>query len=233
MSQHLTLEYLETTIPKRHKKQISQELVDEINHLTLDPDYGESFKSTLLTASVILDGKVACTLKQYVAAVKYYSLTAASLTFVDAYIKVFPERLQARLDRGEDKSNMGGEASRYNASETVNAIRKQALIPLHLINQGTVQLAINTLTEIMLNARSDMARVTAANTLIKELRPPEAQQVELQLGLSDEARAAQSKQAEQLADIAINQRRLLEAGVAIEDVQRIYTTTVDAELVDE
>jgi hypothetical protein len=81
----------------------------------------------------------------------------------------------------------------------------------------------------MLNGRSEVARVNAANTIIKELRPPEVQQVELQLGQSEEALKAQERQTEQLAQIAENQRRLLAAGVSIEDVQQIQVTVIEAE----
>jgi len=221
----LTIGVITEIVPKNYKKLVTQDVVDEINLLTKDPDYGEEFKESFLSATSVLSGKTSVSLLQYIAAVKYYSLTASGMTFTDAYIKVFPERLQARLDRGEDKTNMGGEASRYNATDTVTTIRRQALVPLHLVNQGAVQTAINALTNIVLNGKSEMAKVAAATTLIKELRPPETQHVELQLGLSEEAREAQKKQHDQLIEIAENQRRLLAAGANINDIQRLHITT--------
>ena len=228
-----SLEALQEHVPTQYRKNVTQEVIDEINHLSTDPDYGQEFKDSFTTYTTILAGKESFTLRHYINAVKFYSLTAAGLPFVRAYVKVFPDRLQARIDRGQGIEDMPGEASRYNASEAVNKIRAQALVPLHLVNQGTTQLAINTLTTLMLSGRSEVARVSAATALLKELRPPEVQQVELQLGMSDAAIEAHAKQADQLTHIAENQRRLLQAGANINDIQQIHVTTIDAELDDE
>ena len=225
MSKELKLDYMVSIVGKRHKKVLTQEVVDDINTLTVDPEYGQEFQNAIVTHTSILEGKDGWSLNQYIDAVKFYSLTAASNSQVDAYVKVFPERLQARLDRGQNKDDMRGEASRFNATELVNRIRSNALVPLHLVNQGTTQLAINTLTTLMLSGRSEVARVSAATALLKELRPPEAQQVELQLGMSDAAIEAHAKQATQLTEIAENQRRLLQAGANINDIQQIQITT--------
>jgi hypothetical protein len=227
MSKPLTLEVMKEQVPKNYKNSITQEVVDEINKLVEDPDYGEEFRDAYLTHTNILSGKENFSLKTYANAIKFYSLTAAGLPAVRAYVKVFPERLQARIDRGQTINDMPGEASRFNSSDAVNKIRAQALIPIHLVNQGTVQKAINSLTTIMLNGKSEVARVSAATALLKELRPPETQQVELQLGMSDAALEAQAKQNEQLASIAENQRKLLMAGANINDIQQIHVTTVE------
>ena len=229
----LSLEVMQVNLPKAYKKNVTQEVVDEINQLTKDPDYGQEFQDSFTTFTTILSGKEAFSLQQYISAVKFYSLTAAGLPLVRAYVKVFPERLQARLDRGQTIDDMGGEASRYNGTDAVNKIRVQALVPLHLVNQGTTQQAINVLLDITLRGRSEVARVTAAATLLKELRPPEAQQVELQLGMSDAALEAQAKTNETLTSIAENQQRLLRAGVNINDLQQIHVTAIEAEVDDE
>ena len=226
----LSVDVMKATVPKGYKKHITQEVIDEINNLSEDPDYGEEFKESFSTYTTILAGKESFTLEQYINAVKFYSLTATALPLVKAYVKIFPERLQARVDRGQTINDMGGEASRYNGSEAVNKIRAQALVPLHLVNQGTTQLAINTLTSLMLKGKSEVARVSAATALLKELRPPEAQQVELQLGLSDAALEAQAKTNDTLISIAENQRRLLASGASLNDIQQIHITTIDAEV---
>lgn len=226
----LSLEAMQINLPKTYKKSITQEIVDEINHLTDDPDYGQEFKEAFTTYTTILSGKESFSLSHYISAVKFYSLTAAGLPLVRAYVKVFPDRLQTRLDRGQSIEDMGGEASRFNTTDAVNKIRSQALVPLHLVNQGTTQLAINTLTTLMLKGRSEVARVSAATALLKELRPPETQHVELQLGLSDAALDAQAKTNETLITIAENQQRLLKAGVDINDLQQIHITTIEAEV---
>jgi len=226
----LKLDTVIPTLPKTYKKKVTQEILDDINDLTLDPEYGEHLKETFIGYTNILEGKENFSVEQYVSAVKFFSLHAGGLSATKAYVKVFPERLQARLDRGETINDMGGEASRYNTSNLVNKIRARALIPLHLVNQDNVQKAINTLVGIMIGGRSEVARVSAATTLIKELRPPEAQQIELQVGASDAVLEAQAKQTEQLMSIAQNQRKLMEQGFSIEDIQSIQVKTIDVEV---
>jgi len=221
-SDPLTLEVVTNLVPKSYKNLLTQETIDEINKLVEDPDYGEEFKESMITSTSLLNGTEKWSIGQYIDAVKFYALTAGGLSQVEAYIKVFPERLQARLDRGQTKKDMAGEASRFSGSILVNKIRQQALVPLHLVNQGTTQLAINTLTTLMLNARSEVARVSAATALLKELRPPEAQKIALEIGLNEDARSAQERQTQQLLEIAENQRRLLQAGMSLSEVQQIH-----------
>ena len=179
----LSLEVVQAGLPKKFKGVITQSTIDEINHLAKDPDYGEEFKEAVITHTSILGGNEKWSMAQYITAVKFYSLTACGTSQVKAYTKVFPERLQARLDRDQGVEDMRGEASRFNGSELVNKIRNQALVPLHLVNQGTAQKAINILTDIAINGRSEVARVSAASALLKELKPPEAAKIELDISI--------------------------------------------------
>ena len=223
----LSLEYAQSILGKKHSKVITQDIVDDINKLTTDPDFGSEYMEAIITYTSILEGKENYSLQQYISAVKFYSLTAGMSTQVDAYCKVFPERLQARLDRGQDRVDMTGEASRFNSTALVTKIRSQAIMPLHLVNMGNLQLGINTLVDICVNSRSDIARGSAAATLVKELRPPEVQKVELQVGLSDDVLAAQNKQTDTLVEIARSQRQLLIDGHSISDIQKIHIKPID------
>lgn len=184
LNTELTVDLVSGLVPKQYRNSVDQELVDELNRLSEDPEYGEEFKQNILTSTTVLGGPNSkWSLGMYVDAVKYFSLTAAQMSQVDAYTIVFPDRLQRRLDRGETKDDMRGEAARYNSSDLVNKIRQQALVPLHLVNQGNVQLAINVLVDIAVKGRSEVARVNAANALLKELRPPETAKIELDIAI--------------------------------------------------
>jgi len=237
----LTVEYLQEQLPKKKKSLVTPEVIDHINKLAEDPDYGEYFiECTVNYLDIVGKGTDknirGWSVDEYLNAVKYFSLMSTGMSQAKAYAKVFPERLQSRLDRGQTINDMAGEASRYNQSELVNKIREQATVPFHLVNQHVRQKAVNRLESLMTHARSEVAMVNAATALLKELRPPEAHQVELQVGLSDEAREVQQKQTNALLDIANNQRRLLEAGYSIEEIQQIHIKkddAVDAELEDE
>jgi len=230
----LTLEVVRATLPKSHTKGVSQETIDEINRLVEDPDYGEAFRENMITYTSVLSGKDTWSLQMYLDATKFFSLVSMGDSQAKAYCKVFPERLQSRLDRGEGQNEIAGEASRYSGSKLVNAIREQSQVPFHLRNQGASQDALNQLLYLMMNARSDVVKVSAATAVLKETRPPEAQRVELQVGLSDIAVEQQEKQNSALRDIASNQRKLLEQGYSLDEVQQIHVTrvhdTVEAEL---
>jgi len=226
----LTLDLLQTTVTKKYKNLIRQDIVDEVNHLVEDPDYGEEFRDSILTHIDILSGKENYSMREYTDAIKYYSLTAAGLSQADAYIRVFPERMQARLDRDQPKHKINGEASRFNQSQLVTKIRSQALVPLHLVNQGVTQQAINQLASLMMNARSDVAKVSAATALLKELRPPEVQQVELQLDTSENYKnsIADLRKATEL--LAIQQQQSIQAGIAVKSIaESIIVTEVEEE----
>ena len=224
----LTLEYMQATLPKNHAKTITQETIDEINALVEDPDYGEHFKESMITSASVLGGKEPWSFKEYMNATKYLSIVALGETHLNAYVKVFPERLQVRLDDGFSKDVCRGEAGRYNSSVLVNALRGQSQVPFHLRNQGAAQDALDQLLHLMMNARSDVAKVSAATAVLKETRPPEVQQVELQLGLSDQALEMQDKQNETLRELAMNQRKLLEQGYDIGDIQKLHVTNKTA-----
>ncbi len=230
----LTKEFVKANLGKKFTGEISDSVIDEINLLIDDPDYGEAFKENMVTYTSVLSGKDTWSLQMYLDATKFFSLVSMGDSQAKAYCKVFPDRFQARLDRGEGQNEIAGEASRYNGSKLVNAIREQSQVPFHLRNQGAAQDALNQLLHLMMNARSDVAKVSAATAVLKETRPPEAQKIEMQVGLSDIAVEQQEKQNMALRDIAINQRKLIEQGYSIEEVQKIHVTrthdTIDVDV---
>ena len=227
MGRDLSLELVQGLVPKHYKNSVTQELIDDLNRLSRDPDYGEEFKQSMLTSTSILGGANSkWSLAMYVDAVKYFSLTAAQMSQADAYIAVFPERFQSRLDRGETKEDIRGEASRYNNSELVNKIRQQALVPLHLVNQGNVQIAINVLVDIATRGRSEVAKVSAATALLKELRPAETAKIELDVNISNKDSIADLRKATE--ELAIAQRQSIEAGQAVKFIAE--SRIIEAEL---
>ena len=122
----VTLEVLQGQVNKKKSHLITQDTVDEINKLVEDPDYGEEFLDAYVQYFDITSQMGNWNTPKYLNAMKFFILMEQNMTAVDAYCKVFPERLEARHERGESKRDMGGEASRYNSSQIVNEIRKVA-----------------------------------------------------------------------------------------------------------
>ena len=222
----LDTQTLKGIVPKKYAKLVSDELVDELNSLIVDPEYGEQFKEEFLTHANILEHNSNWSLEKYKNAVKFFSLVQQEMSLVDAYCAVFPERLKARYARGESKLNMGGEASRYNSSELVNKIRQQALVPLHLVNQGLLQQAINKQAQLMMTAKSEMVQQKASETLIRELRPPETSKIELDIGFKHSDTIEDLRKAAE--ELAMAQLDTIKAGAAVKEIAE--SRIIDAEL---
>lgn len=218
----LELEVLIDQLGRKKGHLVTQDLVDELNHLCEQPDYGEEFVDYYVRYYNILEKNNQWTTPKYMNALKFFSLVESNHSLVDAYVKTFPDRLAARHARGENKNQMGGEASRFNASELVNEIRKVARIPVELTNYHTFQAAIRRSVELMNDPEvSPAVQQKAAETLIRELKPKEDATVNIKIGMSDEAKSQQARLVDHIGTIALNQQKMLASGMKIEDIQRL------------
>ena len=217
----IQLEILQAQLGKKGKL-ITQDTVDELNKLVEDQDYGEQFLDQYISFFNILDKNSQWSTPKYMNALKYFSLIESGHSQIDAYVKVFPERLEARYARGEKKSDMGGEASRYNASQLVNEIRKVATVPVQLIHRHLLHEAIMKSARLMNDPHvSPAVQQKAAEVLIKELKPAEDSNVNIKIGMDEESKSQQAKLVDHIGQIALNQQKMLAAGMKIEDIQRL------------
>lgn len=228
----LELAVLQEQLGKKGSK-LTQDLVDELNMLEADCDYGETFTEYYVRYFNVLEKSNQWTTPKYMNALKFFSLVESNHSLVDAYIKTFPERLVARHARNENKKHMGGEASRYNASELVNEIRKVARIPVELTNYHTFQEAIRRSVELMNDPEvSPAVQQKAAETLIRELKPKEDSTINIKVGMSDEAKSQQAKLVDHIGTIALQQQKMLAAGMDIAKIQRLniqISSAIDVE----
>jgi len=209
----LELEVLQDQLGKKKGSLVTQEIVDELNLLVADSDYGEEFLDAYSQYFNVMEKNNQWSTPKYMNALKFFVLVEANHTAVDAYVKVFPERLAARHARNETKRDMGGEASRYNASALVNEIRKVANISVKLIHRHTFHDAIAVTAKLMYdNNVSHTVRQKAAEVLIRELKPEEDKQINVTVTNDGSAIDELRKATESLV---MEQRRSMEAGVAV------------------
>lgn len=209
----LSLEVLSDQLGKKKGHLITQDVVDELNALIEDPDYGDDFLEAYSNFFNVMEKNGQWSTAKYMNALKFFTLVEANHTAVDAYVKVFPERLEARHKRGESKRDMGGEASRYNASALVNEIRKVANISVKLIHRHTFHDAISMTAKMMYdNNVSPAVRQKAAEVLIRELKPEEDKQINVTVTNEGSAIDELRKATEALV---LEQRRGMEAGIAV------------------
>lgn len=88
--------------------------------------------------------------------------------------------------------------------------------------QGEQYRAINVLSDIMVNGRSEMARVAAAKELLANTKAPETHKIELDIGIRNES-AMESLNA-QLAQFAMESMNQLMAGKT--DLKTLGSMTV-------
>ncbi len=223
----LTVELLQQQLGKKKGHLVNEDIVGELNRLVDNVDYGEEFLDAYVNYFNVLDNNSQWSTSKYMNAMKFFTLMETDHTAVDAYVKTFPERLAARIARGEGKSDMGGEASRYNSSQLVNEIRKVANVSVKLIHRHTFHDAIAVTSRLMYDPEvSPAVRQKAAETLIRELKPEEDKQINVTVSSDISAIDELRKATEALV---LEQRRSMEAGVAVKWIAESKIVDVEVE----
>ncbi len=232
---YITLSELKDLLPKKYKNKGSDKLVKSINDLIVHSDYGDEFAEMFVTSITVLSGRATWTIEQFINACKFLCLLSMEVSVTDAYIKVFYERWEAKKKAHPDavEHDMRGEAARFGHNTLVNAIRDQKQIKFHLVNQDVAQRMVAQLEWLAFNARSDVAKVSAATAVLKETRPPETQKIELEVGLGEKTIEIQQQQTDVLKKIALNQRELYKQGYTLDEIQSIQmkeNNTIEGEI---
>ena len=210
MSDPLTKDQFLKVLPKDVRSRVSDEVIDGINKLLVEPELREMFRDNLLSyAGVMADGRYK--LQGYIDACRYVSYKLLGSSTLEAYVKTFPDRYQRLLNEGTDNSSIAAYAAGFNKTQLVNKIWEQTLIPTHVLNADIFQKAINTQAYLMNNANSEKVRTDAANSLLNHLKKPEASKIQLDISYKEDKTLEDLRASTQaLVDI---QRRMLEEKV--------------------
>lgn len=232
MSTNLTLDLVQSQLKPQQRLLISQETVDEIQKLSENPEYGPEFINCYLDHLNILKEDKRKTHKQYLSAIKFFSLVESGNSLTDAYIKTFPDRWNDRQKNHDtpDKSIMRGEASRYNGTQLVNEIRKIAAIPVQLIHRHLLHEAILETAELMRTSKSDMVKQRAADTLIRELKPSEDQTINVHV--DDGATSVIEELHKATKALAAEQYKSVMAGVPLQNIAKSKLINDDEEVIE-
>lgn len=222
-------------LPKGTRTMVSEELVEKLNRLDNDPLLIGSLKENFLTyIGVMKSGKYK--LEDYLYAVKFVSHKLLGCNDIDAYAKTFPERYQRLVDVGVDRDGMGAYVSAYRKNKLVVQIMEQTLVPSHVLNSPLYQEALNVQYDLMMNAKSEMVRMKAAESVLEHTKQPETSKLDIRVGLDNDSKDRQDKLYAQLAEVARNQQEMLRNGARLEDIQRLNIRTdevIDAEYDDD
>lgn len=207
----LSYDVVKDSLPKAQRNVVTEELIDKLNDMNKDPSLLGSFKENFLGyMEVMKTGKYR--IQDYVNAVRFVSYKLIGKSDIDAYSAVFPERYQTLKDQGLSRDQMSPYTSAYKKNKLVIQIMEQTLVPDHIINAPMRQQALNQLADIMLNGRSEMARVQAANNILVNTKAPETTKIELDIGMKENDVIAELRNTTQL--LAKQQRLAIESGVS-------------------
>lgn len=229
----VTIDDMKRLFPKR-KESITEELIEIINDANNNPFFsGDEFMTTIITYKDVME-KNKASLKDYLAAVRFCAyLESEDYNITEAYKKshCHTEFVRARLDvatNSAEYKQLTNAASRFRKRPMVVQILTQSQLGLHLMFQGEQYRAINVLSDIMVNGRSEMARVAAAKELLANTKAPETHKLELDIGIRNES-AMESLNA-QLAQFALQSMEQLKNGKV--DLSTLGAMAVAEEVID-
>lgn len=206
-------------LPAHLRTLVTPSFVTKLNNMAADPLVGEEMERNFITYSkVLMDGRYKT--EDYLSAISYTTYKLLGHTNQDAYSYTFPDRIRTMTAQGYDKQKISSYVAAYHKGKLVSAILEQAIIPAFVMHQGKFHAAIGVLADIALDTGAlNKDRVAAADSLVRNLTPPQTKEINLNLGVQDASGMGEMRQ--MLADMAAQQREFILQGG---DVKQIAET---------
>lgn len=204
----LTLKQVQETLPANYRNNMTQDMVNQLNALSSDPEEARYMRDNFLTFSQVLqEGRFK--VGEYVRAVMYVSHKIMGRSNLESYKLTFPDRYADQVNAGKAPKDIASLVTAYNKGLLVTKITERAIVPTWILNQDMFQAAIQTQYELMTDVTvSDKVRSDAANSLLTHLKKPEAHKAELKIDIAvNDGMAALEKE---LVDMSRMQRTLIE-----------------------
>ncbi len=191
----ITKEELVEMASPTFKKRINDEYIAAINSALGQTDEleVEKFKENIITyQKVMSEGKYK--LNDYIYAVKYVGFKIMGMSNRESYKKTFPEKWERMLEKLRENGMLEDEILRsgispyvhsYNNGKLVNEIYRQTMVPIYILNQNMIQQALNVQGELMLHAKSETVRQSAADSVMTHLKMPETIKMEVDIGVKE------------------------------------------------
>lgn len=225
MSSQITVDQVARALPANLKSAATQAFADQLNNLQQDPEIADAIRQNFLSYTKVLqEGRFKA--EDYLNAVMFVSFKLMGYSNQDAYAKTFPQRYAALVAKGADLQTISAYVSMYAKGKLVNLILEQSLVPTWVLNQDVYQDAINTLAREMKTAKSEMVRVTAANSILQHLKKPEAVGPLINIDARDTSAVSELKGL--LGDLAKQQLEAIHKGTPTKEIaaQRIIEAEV-------
>lgn len=211
----LEVEEVRRVVPKSLRHNVDQDFVDRLNSATQDPIAAKAIRDNFITyAKVLEEGRFKT--EDYLDAIKYVTFKLMNFTNIDSYARTFPDRYNRLVAMGTSSRDIASHVSMFNRGKLVNLILEQTMIPTWILNQDVYQKAINTQADIMVNAKSEMARVQAANSILTHLKKPDAVGPLINIDMRKDPGMEELKG--MLTQLAQKQKDLIESGASTKDI---------------
>lgn len=222
----LTVDLVARALPPNLKTAATQSLVDSLNNIASDPELAGVMRDNFLSYTKVLqEGRYK--VEDYLNAVKFVSFKLMGYNNKESYLRAFPQRHQALLAKGADDQTISAYVSMYAKGKLVNAILEQTLVPVWVLNQDLYQKALNTQAELMLTAKSEMVKTTAANSILTHLKKPDAAGPLVNFDMREQSGVNELRG--MLQEVAKRQIELIQKGVSTKEIAA--QPLVDAEVV--
>jgi len=197
-------------VPAHLRTAITPAFVDKLNNMAADPLVAEEFERNFVSYSkVLLEGKYKT--EDYLNAVSYVTYKLLGHTNQDAYSFTFPDRIREMTAKGYDKKQISSFVAAYHKGQLVTAILQQTIVPAFVLHQSKFHEAIGVQHEIAMDTGAlNKDRVAAADSLLKHLTPPQAKEVNLNLGVQESSGMAELRAG--MLEMARRQREFIEQG---------------------
>ena len=153
---------------------ITDEMLDNINNIMLNPDIAEAFRENLIGFASVLATPNA-SFSSYINAVKFNSFVIMDYTYRKAWEFTFPDRYKELVAQGATQKDIAAHVASYRRGKMVTKVAEQALVPSYIYNQVFFQEAINTQVSIMRD--EDVLprdRIAAAESVLKYTQVPDS-----------------------------------------------------------
>ena len=212
MTTTLTFEQVTSSVPANLRNSVTQNLVDMLNNLQVDPLMAENIKDNFISyGHVLKEGRFK--VDDYLNAVTYVSFKLMNMSNLEAYMRTFPQRHSDLVARGVSAKDISSYVAAYHKGKLVNAIMEQVMVPVWVLNQDMYQKALNVQFDLMTDLdMSGKVRTDAANSILTHLKKPEKLDFQLNIGTAESS--GMKEMAAALTKLADAQLDAIESGQA-------------------
>jgi hypothetical protein len=236
----ITKEQLINLFPEK-KGAITDDLVEMYNYFVNDPEFDGFTLMDSMVANKTAMLKNSASMENYLHAIRFCAYLHAEDNATQAYVKTFwwrkfvQDALKAKREEGTDSTKykqLTYAASRFRDSPLVKDILTISAMETHLAYMGKRHEALGVLLDRMHNAKLDKDKIAAADMFLKHTAKEKTEDPRLTLNVDINQGSQMQSLLDQVSEIAKIQKKQLESGMSIEEVQKLGLKQLESEVID-